>query len=106
MLSKRIAHTKRCATLAAHLDARIVTTHIGVMPEDTNSKAYRNLLSTVREIADYCGSQGLTFAMETGQETAEAMLEFIKDSGRNNVKVNFDPANMVLYGTGGPLAAN
>jgi sugar phosphate isomerase/epimerase len=43
--------------------------------------------------------------METGQETAEAMLQFIKSVGRGNVGVNFDPANMILYGTGGPLEA-
>ena len=104
-LPERMAHTKRCAMLAVHLGAGIVTTHIGVMPEDANCKEYRDLLSTVREIADYCGSQGLIFAMETGQETAKAMLQFIKDTGRNNVKVNFDPANMILYGTGGPLEA-
>ncbi len=104
-LPERMAHTKRCAMLATRLKAGIVTTHIGVMPEDIGSKGYRDLLSTVREIADYCGNQGLIFAMETGQETAKAMLQFIKDTGRNNVKVNFDPANMILYGTGGPLEA-
>jgi len=104
-LPGRMEHTKRCAMLAVYLGAKIVTTHIGVMPEDTNSKGYRDLVSTVREIADYCGREGLTFAMETGQETAEAMLQFIKDVGRNNARVNFDPANMILYGTGGPLEA-
>lgn len=104
-LPERMEHTKRCAMLAVHLGAGIVTTHIGVMPEDTSSKEYRDLADTVREIADYCSEQELTFAMETGQETAEAMLQFINNVGRNSAKVNFDPANMVLYGTGGPLEA-
>ncbi len=104
-LPERLEHTELCAILALHLGAGLVTTHIGVMPEDTDSRGYRDLMATVREIADYCGEQNLTFAMETGQETAEAMLQFIKDLGRNNVKINFDPANMILYGTGGPLQA-
>lgn len=104
-LPERIEHTKRCTMLAEYLGAGIVTTHIGVMPADTRSKSYRDLVSTVRDIADYCGSRGLTFAMETGQETAEEILQFINNAGRNNVKINFDPANMVLYGTGGPLEA-
>jgi sugar phosphate isomerase/epimerase len=104
-LPERMAHTKRSAMLAKQLEAGIVTTHIGVMTEDTDSKEYRDLLTIVREIADYCGFHDLTFAMETGQETAEAMLQFIKDVGRNNLAINFDPANMVLYGTGGPLEA-
>ena len=71
----------------------------------TNSKKYRDLVCAIRDIADYCGNRGLTFAMETGQEAAAEMLQFINDVGRNNVRINFDPANMILYGTGGPLVA-
>ncbi len=104
-LQERVEHTKRCAVLADHLGAKVVTTHVGVMAEDTKAKEYRDLVSVVRDIADYCGNKGLTFAMETGQETAEEMLQFIDAVGRNNLKINFDPANMVLYGTGGPLEA-
>ena len=48
-LPERMKHTKRCAILAVHLGARIVTTHIGVMPEATNSKGYRELVDIVRE---------------------------------------------------------
>lgn len=104
-LPERMQHTKRSVMLAVYLGAGIVTTHVGVMPEDTKSRGYRDLIGTVQEIADYCGGHGLTFAMETGQETAQAMLQFIEDTGRDNVKINFDPANMILYGTGGPLEA-
>jgi len=104
-LPDRMKHTKRCAMLAVHLGAGIVTTHVGVMSEDTESRGYKDLIGIVQEIADFCGDHGLTFAMETGQETAPAMLQFIEDTGRDNVKINFDPANMILYGTGGPLEA-
>ena len=104
-LPERMQHTKRSAMLAVYLGAGIVTTHVGVMSEDTKSREYKDLIGTVQEIADYCGGHGLTFAMETGQETAQAMLQFIEDTGRDNVKINFDPANMILYGTGGPLEA-
>jgi len=104
-LPERMVHTKRSAMLAVYLGAGIVTTHVGVMSEDTKSREYKVLIGTVQEIADFCGDHGLTFAMETGQETAEAMLQFIEDVERDNVKINFDPANMILYGTGGPLEA-
>jgi sugar phosphate isomerase/epimerase len=43
--------------------------------------------------------------METGQESADGLLHFIAAVGRDNLKVNFDPANMILYGTGEPIAA-
>jgi sugar phosphate isomerase/epimerase len=43
--------------------------------------------------------------LETGQETAEALLQFIRDVDRNNLAINFDPANMILYGTGQPIQA-
>ena len=43
--------------------------------------------------------------LETGQETADGLLQFIADVGRDNLFVNFDPANMILYGTGEPIEA-
>lgn len=105
-LEARMAHTKRCVDFGAEVGVGILTTHIGVMPEDTACEAYERLVDTVREIADYCAPREMSFAMETGQETAEAMLEFIETvEDRDNVGVNFDPANMVLYGTGKPIEA-
>jgi sugar phosphate isomerase/epimerase len=43
--------------------------------------------------------------LETGQETADGLLEFIHQVDRDNLKINFDPANMILYGTGEPIEA-
>ncbi|MBM4078947.1 MAG: sugar phosphate isomerase/epimerase, partial [Planctomycetes bacterium] len=48
---------------------------------------------------------GQEFSLETGQEKADVLLEFIHEVNRPNVKVNFDPANMILYGTGEPIPA-
>ena len=45
------------------------------------------------------------FALETGQEPARTLLHFFKDAGRGNLRINFDPANMILYGTGDPIEA-
>ncbi len=49
--------------------------------------------------------KGQNLHLETGQETAEALVQFMKDCDCNNLFVNFDPANMILYGTGQPIAA-
>ena len=66
---------------------------------------YLAVLGMVREIADYASSHGLTFALETGQESAKVLRDFIEDVGRSNLKINFDPANMILYGSGDPIEA-
>ena len=59
----------------------------------------------MRDICDHCAGHGQSFALETGQEPAPVLLRFIADVGRPNLKINFDPANMILYGTGDPLEA-
>ena len=58
-----------------------------------------------REVCDHCAKNGQALHLETGQETADDLLQFIKDVGRNNLFINFDPANMILYGTGEPITA-
>jgi sugar phosphate isomerase/epimerase len=60
------------------------------------------MVDVVRKIADYCERMGLAVALETGQEPADVLVGFIRTVGRKNVFVNFDPANMILYGSGDP----
>jgi len=105
LLPERMEHTKRVVDFAKALGVDKITLHIGVIPKETESEDYRRLLDVARELADYCGERGITFALETGQETAEEQREFIERAGRPNIKVNFDPANMILYGTGRPVEA-
>jgi len=105
MLEERIEETKRFADFAADVGAAVLTTHIGVIPEDRSSEDYRRLLQTIGTVADYCASKSVTFAMETGQEPAALMLDFMADLGNGNVKINFDPANMILYNSGDPIKA-
>ena len=59
----------------------------------------------VRRICDHCAKHGQGLHLETGQETADDLLAFIKDVDRSNLGINFDPANMILYGTGDPIEA-
>lgn len=105
LLPERLQRTKLFADFGANLNIPVLTTHIGVMPEDPSDPGYQRLAAAVVEIAEYLGALNMRFAMETGQETGEAMKAFIETVGRDNVGVNFDPANMILYGTGDPLAA-
>jgi sugar phosphate isomerase/epimerase len=101
----RERRTLEISDFAAILAVPGIACHIGVVPDDRTESDYTAVRDMVRRICDHAASQGQTFALETGQESAEVLLRFLEDVGRGNLKVNFDPANMVLYGSGDPIAA-
>ena len=96
--------TLQAGKLAQELGLSILTTHVGFIPPSNHSD-YPKLLGRVGEIAEALAEWGITLAMETGQETASELLQFLNDLPKRNVGVNFDPANMILYGTGNPIEA-
>jgi len=102
---ERVQKTFEIVDFAKNLGVDRVAAHIGFVPEDREDPLYSEVMETIQKIADYCKERGINFALETGQETAEALLQFIKDVKRDNIRVNFDPANMILYGSGEPIAA-
>jgi sugar phosphate isomerase/epimerase len=104
-LRERIKGAKKFIDMAAKLKVGIVTAHVGFVPEDTGCVEYKRMLDTVEQLADYAGAKKVIFSMETGQEKAAPMREFIEATKNPNVKVNFDPANMILYGSGDPKEA-
>ncbi|MFV0445008.1 MAG: sugar phosphate isomerase/epimerase family protein [Planctomycetaceae bacterium] len=101
----RVKEMKAISDFTKHLGCDTVALHIGFVPEDRDSKNYRELLDCTRDLLDHVAANGQKLHLETGQESAEHLLEFIGDVGRNNLFINFDPANMILYGTGDPIAA-
>jgi sugar phosphate isomerase/epimerase len=102
---ERIAMTRAISDHARDLGLDTIAAHIGFVPEDHNDPEYRAIVTVMQTVCDYCAGNGQKFALETGQETAPAMLQFIRDVGRDNLGVNFDPANMILYGSGEPIEA-
>ena len=82
-----------------------VAAHIGCLPEDPSDPEHQAVLELMRRVCDHCAGNGQTFALETGQEPAAALLEFLRAVDRPNLGVNFDPANMILYGSGEPMEA-
>jgi len=101
----RMAYSHEVIGFTAAIGCRYVTTHIGEPPQDPKDPEYTVLVDLVRELGQHCAELGLRFGLETGQETGRALMGFIGRVGLDNVGVNFDPANIVLYGTDDPLLA-
>ncbi|KXB07614.1 Fe-S cluster assembly protein HesB [candidate division MSBL1 archaeon SCGC-AAA382A20] len=102
---KRVKKTKRIADFAMAAGVPAIGLHIGFISEDWDSPEFADVVGVARDLCDYCAERGLAMHLETGQETAETLLEFLKSVDRKNIAVNFDPANMILYGSGAPLEA-
>ena len=93
------------ARIAGALGLDLVTLHAGFVPEDARDPLRATLVARLAEVADAFAERGVRLGLETGQESARVLLEVLAEVGRANVGVNFDPANLVLYGTGEPIAA-
>lgn len=102
---ERERRTYEVSDFAAAIGVKSIATHVGFIPEDTNHPDYIAVREMVRRVTDHAAGHGQTFALETGQEPAHVLLLFLKDVSRPNIGINFDPANMILYGTGDPIAA-
>jgi len=101
----RVAELKTISDYGRLLQVPAIGLHIGFVPHDTQSAAYEELIVVVRNVCAHCAAGGQALHLETGQETAPALLEFLQTADCENLFVNFDPANMILYGAGEPLPA-
>jgi L-ribulose-5-phosphate 3-epimerase len=101
----RIAALKRAADLAEACGIPAIHTHCGFIPENPNDPLYPQAVAAVREVAAYCKQRGRMFLCETGQETPITLLRMIRDTGQDNLFVNLDLANLILYDKGNPLDA-
>ena len=101
----RVREMKEIADFAKLLGCNVVALHLGFIPHDATDPLYQEVLDVTRDVCDHCAKNGQSLHLETGQEPADALLRFLKDVARDNLFVNFDPANMILYGSGEPIAA-
>lgn len=98
-------NARQIAKIAAGLNIRLVTFHAGFLPDDQGDAGFKKLLSRLRQVADIFADRNIMLGLETGQELAATLDEFLHVLERKNVGVNFDPANMILYDQGDPIAA-
>lgn len=101
----RAQEMKDIADFTHLLQCPVVALHLGFIPHDRSARDYQEVVAVTRDICDHCAGNGQNLHLETGQETADGLLHFLGDVQRDNLFVNFDPANMILYGTGEPIEA-
>ena len=101
---RRLEETLAIADFAAALGVDAVGMHLGFVPE-ASAPDFAAVVEVARTVCDHCRGHGQYFHLETGQETADELLAFIGAVDRENLAVNFDPANMILYQAGPPLDA-
>lgn len=102
---KNWANAQRTADLAAGLGLKLVTFHAGFLPHEPSDPAFGKLIDRLRRVADLFGARRIDLGLETGQESADTLAAFLRQLDRPGVGVNFDPANMILYDKGDPIAA-
>jgi len=101
----RLAEMKEISDFAKHLGCDVIALHLGFVPHEIESDSYSDIVEVTRDLCNYAQANGQSLHLETGQETAESLVAFIVDVQRDNLFVNFDPANMILYGAGQPIDA-
>jgi sugar phosphate isomerase/epimerase len=101
----RTAELKEIADFARELNVDVVGIHIGFVPHDAAQPDYRELIDLTRQVCDHCRRNRQALHLETGQEPVDVLIRFLDHVERDNLLVNFDPANMILYGAGEPLPA-
>jgi sugar phosphate isomerase/epimerase len=105
LIPERLAYARRVVDFTAGIGSSIATFHVGFLPKDSKDAIYRAMLQATDDLARYAAGRGVTISLETGQETAAELEEFLDRITSARVGVNFDTANLILYGMESPPAA-
>lgn len=101
----RLQELKLGSDFAKKFHVTDVITHMGFLPEVPASEQYHAMVSVIKQIAAHCKANEQYLLFETGQETPVTLRRTIEDVGLDNLGINLDPANLILYGKGNPVDA-
>lgn len=101
----RVREMKEISDFAKLLGCPVIALHVGFVPHDAGNSLFKEVVAVTQDVCDHAKKNGQALHLETGQESADGLLQFIGAVGRDNLFINFDPANMILYGTEEPIAA-
>ncbi|HEY2081379.1 MAG TPA: sugar phosphate isomerase/epimerase family protein [Verrucomicrobiae bacterium] len=102
---QNLANIHTHAVNADELGLRLVTFHAGFLPHDQTEPNFLKMLQRIENVAGIFAEKNISVALETGQETAQSLAIVLQKLDCPTLGVNFDPANMILYGQGDPVAA-
>ena len=102
---QRMQELMRGCDFAAKLGITDVITHMGFIPENPNTAEYGEVVAAIRYLAEYFKTKGCWLLFETGQETPVTILRTIETVGTENLGINLDTANLILYGKANPVDA-
>ncbi len=102
---KRLKELRKASEFAEWIGVESLTTHVGFIPENPNDPIYISLIDVLKDVAEFLEDRGQSFWFETGQETPVTLLRTFEDVGAENFGVNFDPANLLMYGKANPIDA-
>lgn len=100
-----LARAKHVADIAKQFGIALVTFHAGFLPAHVGDPARATMINRLREVVDLFAHAGAHVAFETGQESADTLNGVLDELDRAHAGVNFDPANMLLYGLDDPIEA-
>lgn len=103
--ASRMQDLKNASVFAEKIGVKDIATHVGFIPENMTDPAYEPLVEALRELCLEYKSRGQNFLFETGQETPVVLLRTIEKLGTGNAFINFDTANLMLYGKGNSVDA-
>lgn len=103
--AENLGRARAVAAIAARRGIELVTFHAGYLPHDAGDPERAKLIDRLGQVAQVFRDAGVRLGLETGQESAETLVGVLDELGDDWVGVNFDPANMLLYGTGAPVPA-
>ncbi|MBO5879427.1 MAG: sugar phosphate isomerase/epimerase [Clostridia bacterium] len=95
---KRSEEILQGARFGVKIGVSRIATHVGFLPENINDQNYYGVIAALRYIVGKCREMGISFLFETGQETPVTLLRVIEELGFDNVGINMDTANLILYG--------
>ena len=103
--NENLAAARSIAEIAGRCGITLATLHAGFLPHSEADPERLRMLDRLRAIAAVFEESGVRVGLETGQEDAGTLLSVLGEFSDHRVGVNFDPANMLLYGSGDPVGA-
>ncbi|NLM79109.1 MAG: sugar phosphate isomerase/epimerase [Ruminococcaceae bacterium] len=103
--SMRLNDLMLASAFAVKIGVQDIATHVGFLPENPDDPNYNGVISALRSLVRVMKERDQYFLFETGQETPVTLLRAIEDIGTDNLGINFDMANLLLYGKANPADA-